>query len=1066
MTRTHLGLAAIACAVLVAHLLFIPYAFAPLDTREAWDQFSALPWLKLGSDQNVALASRALMFAPLGLLLDAWISPRPRGGGALAAFAGATMAGGAIALGINFAQLWFPARTASFNNVVAELAGVTMGALAWAVLGAAALAWWRRLRIGGSRSFDAALAGYVVAYLLLSLAPFDFVTSIEELSAKVRSDLYGLWLAPLTCGPAPCSLKFLAVVLAAVPCGWWLAGRFHGRPGRLMTAALVAMIVATAIEGLRFLMVSGVSQGASVIARSAGAVLGAAGEASSLRAVALGLGRYGRTLVLALMLPYAALLAFVAGWSRARILDVDAALARVADIEWLPFYYEYFAPYQSTMQSAIVHAALYAPVGLACWLWSRNRHGIALAWAAWWAAALAAISETSKLFLAGRQPDYTDVVIAVASASIMLGGLRLVSSPPATAQATAGRAPTPTAQPVIAVGLNAPAGPRAMRILAALGFVAIAGATVLGFPMGRTALALFLVAYAVLLARFSRLYLVAVPVFIPLLDFAPLSGRFYWTEFDALLATTAAVRLATMRTTIASSPPFTRSALYLLIFSVCVSAAIGAWPPAPLDHNAFSSYLSTWNALRVAKGYVWAVILGWLAWRDGQEDREVARTLVSGLGFGLVVTAAAVAWERAAFVGLGETGSSFRAGGFLSDTHVGGAYVEAILVALSPFALALACDPGRRVVVRIAWLCAALFGAVAIVLTISRAATAAWVVTMLVFGLVWAVKTRWENGAGLVARYGPVLAAVVLMGIMVAGSTSTYLRDRLAGSRQDMSVRVEHWKETLRILDLTPAHVLLGRGLGRFPREFYLTDAVPEHLPGYSLGRDPVRGPFLVLTGGKGMYMDQRVDVPPGVSLRLTGVARSSTGGQLGVSLCRKSMLNSIACSDHSVPVGIDWNPFELTLVAPTVAGGRLLLQASSLSLRNEAFGSRIEVTQLALLHDGSDILANGDFRQGLDRWFVSSDVHLAWRALNTPLQVLFEQGLLGWFAWAAMLGWALVLVRGPTSSRATTVAFAASTAGLLVVGAFDTVLDSPRIVLLLGLVWTTALLVRYRASN
>ena len=78
VTRARIALGALAYAALVAHLLFIPYLFSPLPFDETLRRLAHLPWLKLGSDQNVALASRGLMFAPLGLLLAAWVAPWPR----------------------------------------------------------------------------------------------------------------------------------------------------------------------------------------------------------------------------------------------------------------------------------------------------------------------------------------------------------------------------------------------------------------------------------------------------------------------------------------------------------------------------------------------------------------------------------------------------------------------------------------------------------------------------------------------------------------------------------------------------------------------------------------------------------------------------------------------------------------------------------------------------------------------------------------------------------------------------------------------------------------------------
>ncbi len=120
MIRARIALAALAYAALVAHLLFIPYSFSPLSLDETLRQFVHVPWLQLGSDQNVALVSRALMFFPLGLLLAAWVAPRPRQRIEITALLVSGLLGCLWATGINFAQLWFPSRTVSLNNLAAE----------------------------------------------------------------------------------------------------------------------------------------------------------------------------------------------------------------------------------------------------------------------------------------------------------------------------------------------------------------------------------------------------------------------------------------------------------------------------------------------------------------------------------------------------------------------------------------------------------------------------------------------------------------------------------------------------------------------------------------------------------------------------------------------------------------------------------------------------------------------------------------------------------------------------------------------------------------------------------
>src|SRR5450631_1531196 len=252
MTRVRIALVALTYAVLLAHLLFIPYVFSPLPFDETLRRFVHIPWLQLGSDQNVALVSRALMFAPLGLLLAAWVAPQPLRGIGLPALLVAALLGCLWAMGVNFAQLWFPSRTVSLNNLAAEFFGVIGGGLLWNTLGATGLRWRRQLLSGGGVSLKAALSGYVVLYLVASLTPFDFVTNVAELAEKAASGLYGVWIAPGSCGPAPCGLKFLSAMLVAAPCGWWFAARRRGAGTTWLSAVTPALVVATIIELLHF----------------------------------------------------------------------------------------------------------------------------------------------------------------------------------------------------------------------------------------------------------------------------------------------------------------------------------------------------------------------------------------------------------------------------------------------------------------------------------------------------------------------------------------------------------------------------------------------------------------------------------------------------------------------------------------------------------------------------------------------------------------------------------------------------------------------------------------------
>jgi hypothetical protein len=593
--------------------------------------------------------------------------------------------------------------------------------------------------------------------------------------------------------------------------------------------------------------------------------------------------------------------------------------------------------------------------------------------------------------------------------------------------------------------------------------LAVAAYSVIGFPVGSWLLGLGLLCYAALILRFpTATYLIAVPLLLPVLDLAPISGRFFWDELDALLAVTLGVRLLTLSPVRQPQVPVPNVALWLMLVSVAASAAIGVWPLATVDANAFSSYLSHYNALRVAKGYVWAGVLLWLMRRDAADGRQVVPPLRLGLALGLLAATISVFWERALFVGSYDPGAVFRASGFVSATHVGGAYLEAMLVMLGPFGLALAVAADRWVY-RSLWFVAVLSGALAVLMTLSRAAVLAWLIVVAAFALVWWLKSRLGVAVSLRPRRQWEVggAFLGLVGVAVFAAHSTHLGERLATSTSDFSVRVAHWEKTIDLMRSDPARAFLGFGLGSFPREFYLAHAWTQQLPGYRLERgEGTAGSYLVLTGGHGLFMDQRVAAKPDSDLRLRGLIRSpQAGARLSVILCEKSYLNAVSCDGTDVAAGPQWQPFDVRLSVPRRAVSRIAPAAPlSFSLHNAAYGTRVEVTRLSLVDAGAELLSNGSFEHGLDRWFMTSDVHLAWRTLNTAVEIFYEQGALGILAWLALGVATVSLVLGSRAFPAATAACAAATIGFVAIGCFDSLLDSPRMILLFALVWAVGL--------
>ena len=148
----------------------------------------------------------------------------------------------------------------------------------------------------------------------------------------------------------------------------------------------------------------------------------------------------------------------------------------------------------------------------------------------------------------------------------------------------------------------------------ALALAAIAIYDGLHFPVASLPIVISLVLYAALLWREPRLWLFFVPALLPILNLAPWSGRFFFDEFDLFLLMTVAIwllRSGSRRP--ARFAPAAATLVFLFVLAFCASLAIGLFPLDPIDGNAFASYFSKYNGLRVGKGLLWGLTLVFLA---------------------------------------------------------------------------------------------------------------------------------------------------------------------------------------------------------------------------------------------------------------------------------------------------------------------------------------------------------------------------------------------------------------------------------------------------------------------
>ena len=575
----------------------------------------------------------------------------------------------------------------------------------------------------------------------------------------------------------------------------------------------------------------------------------------------------------------------------------------------------------------------------------------------------------------------------------------------------------------------------------------------LDIPRWNAWIATGLVLYGAALWRWPGLWIVAVPAALPLFDLAPWTGRFFFDEFDLLMLVTAGVLF--LRGGHAKSAPLLPGAwllMALLGLSVLASLLLGVWPWPALDANATASYWSPYNALRVAKGFLWGILIFlWFHRAQGERQTLVWR-LALGMGLGLLGVGLVGAWEHGLFVGFEGGHETYRIVSTFSSMHIGGGHIEAYLVAALPF-IWLATPKFRHLA-----LTAPLMALTAYVMvyTVARGGVFALTVVLVILFVAsfrLALRTR---GHRFIA---PVGMLVVVGLVLAAGVGGGYFQKRFAETGQDWQTRVDHWSQALDMRDEGIQAGLFGMGLGSFFRVYQERGPLDNQPASFGFASEQGNTYFRLGTG-QTVYYAQRIPFSANKNYRLELDARSPQGeARIETPVCEKQLLNSRQCEWFSfiVPGDGAWHRLSHVFSSTKVgAQGWLHRPPVELFLYHPGKGGIVDVDNLRLLDpEGRDVLCNGDFSQGGDCWFFKTHSHLPWHAKNVWVHVLFEQGWLGLLLFTTLTTLALYrLAKAGWRGHRLAWAWLASLTGLLTVGMFDSLLDAPRLATLL-VAWT-----------
>ncbi|MGC2047648.1 MAG: VanZ family protein [Gallionella sp.] len=1053
-------------ALAIAYTLFVIYgSLVPLNYQhyswqEASEIFKHIRYLNLGIGSRADWVANILLFVPLAFL---WLGTLWHSNSTvwrIVATFFVILACTTLSIAIEFIQIFFPPRTVSLNDIIAEIVGTVLGIALWPLIGMRLVQLVRTIFQGETNARYAALIAYALAYVLLSLFPYDFLISLGEWLAHLASERVG-WLFAPGCG-SECGWKLIPEVIATVPLGILVAVAL--RPAQrvpLLFAAAAGMLLGLLIEGLQLTIASGISQGASIGSRTVGTLLGVWLAQSAHCIDWRRVRQFARGMIVLGTLPYLFILALLNHWFSGSWLSLSEGLARVGDQHFLPFYYYYYTSESVALVSMLYQAGIYLPVGVGLWLWHwagrSEKQRYTLVGSAIAAGAIACVTEAGKLFITNQHPDPTNILIAsvAAMAAYKLLNLLLAVTPSQSAVAAQlTLEPTEIAR-----------RPHWSRMIA--GVVALCTAIVAAVtsPLDAGWTLPLLIVYVALLWWRPGSWLVWVLALLPLLDLTPWTGRLYWTEYDTVLLAT--IGIGYLRLNARMQPALGKPAgllLTLFTLSAAISLGNGLWPLGALDLNAFATYTNSYNALRVAKGLFFALAFIPLLAREWDDPVRAVRRLAFGITLGLAAEVLYVLWERATFVGIFNFETGYRITGSFPGMHIGGAYIEGYLVTALPF-VALWAWQQRHMWVTV--LATGLFGlgAYCVMVTFSRGGQAAFALATLIilFGFVRLVLHDRTH------RFFGFCAVIIIAGVTVAVAwpvfSGKFSLSRLATIEQDSVIRTDHWADTLNIFRMRNAPVF-GVGLGTFPSAYYWGSSELSRPSTYAFVTQN-GNTFLQLGSGETLYFEQPVAVAPERRYTLSMDLRSSSSNAaLTLPVCEKALLYSFTCAWTTLQIkGLpdQWAHYESDFETKNFGPpNSLLARPVKLSIFNGHAGTLVDVDNVALLDStGINLVRNGDFSEGMHHWFFSTDSHLTWHIKNLYLHVLFEQGWFGLICFMMLVAYTIVrLLQRAWNNAPPSLALFASLTAFLVVGMVDSLIDETRLGFLFYLLLIAGLMV------
>lgn len=408
-----------------AALVFMFAAFALYGSiaplRVHWMPFTdAVERFRVVLAQPLAMPSRSdwlanfLLLLPFGFCLMAAIccDRTHLGGPALPCTIVACLA---LAAFVEFAQIYFPPRVSSINDITAQGFGGTTGALIWLGCGQRLTVHLRQLwhNFGSRSTAHLLLPLYLFVLLIVQTLPFDFTLSPVELFRKYKQGRIHWMPFTASAGGLVSTNKHFWNLALFAPMGLILAhmpGRIRQR-GRLVL--LAGLSVAAAIEFVQLLAFSRHFDSTDILTGTA------AVWAAWFVAHRYSVQMQKPELRAVFMAGCVMILIFMEWQPFDFVTSLSAARLRVREIKLLPFVDYLGGDYVNALEDGIHKTLLFAALGaLLAFPTPASKAALYRRWS--FAIAVAVVLESGQLFLPTRYAGLTDVLVAATSSGISL----------------------------------------------------------------------------------------------------------------------------------------------------------------------------------------------------------------------------------------------------------------------------------------------------------------------------------------------------------------------------------------------------------------------------------------------------------------------------------------------------------------------------------------------------------------------------------------------------------------------------------------------------------------------